>query len=504
MIKIEKQDVMSWTLAAVFVFTAIITALSLIGIVRFDDKKQQEELFWVLIVEVSMAGIYFFKKDILNQPSTQVKKPDSSVIIQANDKKPLINENKYYIGIDLGRSTIKYCMLRYEIKDGEKSFKRIFPGEKSTPVDGQKNSFDNVISEILQELFDNIDKDEKEYRVEGIGFGLPGQVDPKEGKILNFPGGDILADYSFYKKYNVKSSLMTKLGCNSIPIAIDNDVRCATRYLWKKNDLTDAICIVSGKGLGSGLILDNKIRYGSSFTAGEIGHTTISGCFSRDCNEVEDNYKCFHTILAGQDEKSCMCKINAFHLETLVSGEGMLKIARNLNPFKYKEMTRKMKENGCNDLLRHKEFSGYKEKIASTLDILTTYYLSLAFYEDDEYATEIVKCFNEYLAIGIANYINIVNPDYVYLDGGMARGFYKLNRMNSRIGQYTHKLLEKRIREYVLPSTALKLEQNFVRIIEENENGEKAQIASMGAALIFTDDTYKKYIGGEYHNCPIF
>lgn len=54
------QLTIAYTFTAVLVFTAIITALSLIGKVRFADQAQQRTLFRVLIVELVIIGVGFF------------------------------------------------------------------------------------------------------------------------------------------------------------------------------------------------------------------------------------------------------------------------------------------------------------------------------------------------------------------------------------------------------------------------------------------------------------
>jgi hypothetical protein len=47
--------VVGWTLVGGFVFTVIVTCLSLVGWIRFADKSQQKKLFLVLIVELVLG-----------------------------------------------------------------------------------------------------------------------------------------------------------------------------------------------------------------------------------------------------------------------------------------------------------------------------------------------------------------------------------------------------------------------------------------------------------------
>ena len=52
--------IVAYTLAGAFVFTVIVTCLSLVGIVKFADAKQQKTLFRTLIVEVVVICVGWF------------------------------------------------------------------------------------------------------------------------------------------------------------------------------------------------------------------------------------------------------------------------------------------------------------------------------------------------------------------------------------------------------------------------------------------------------------
>jgi hypothetical protein len=54
------QLIIAYTLAGAFVFTVIMTCLSLVGWVKFADSAQQQKLFYALIVEVVTIGVGFF------------------------------------------------------------------------------------------------------------------------------------------------------------------------------------------------------------------------------------------------------------------------------------------------------------------------------------------------------------------------------------------------------------------------------------------------------------
>ena len=54
------QLIVGYSFAAVLAFTALITAASLIGWIKFSDEKQQRKLFNVFIVEIVVLGLGFF------------------------------------------------------------------------------------------------------------------------------------------------------------------------------------------------------------------------------------------------------------------------------------------------------------------------------------------------------------------------------------------------------------------------------------------------------------
>ena len=61
--------VVAYTLTGALVFTVIITCFSLIGWVRFADIKQQNRLFYALLVEVCVAAVGFYTRFLNFDPS---------------------------------------------------------------------------------------------------------------------------------------------------------------------------------------------------------------------------------------------------------------------------------------------------------------------------------------------------------------------------------------------------------------------------------------------------
>lgn len=135
-----------------------------------------------------------------------------------------------------------------------------------------------------------------------------------------------------------------------------------------------------GTGVGSGIVINGQIYYGDSFCAGEIGHATLDP-EGPECN-------------CGS--KGC--------LEAYVNGPAIVRRALTIAE-RYKKEGRQS---------RLHEF-GHE---------LNARHIALAFDENDEVAQKTVHEVARYLGIGLANYINILNPGAIVLGGGVMQGFY--------------------------------------------------------------------------------
>jgi len=197
------------------------------------------------------------------------------------------SEKAFYFGIDVGSDHIDYCILDYQ------EFERISKEHNNTKViidssttfrgsvenPASKKGFGAIyeeIEKIIKELVSEANQ-RKNLPICGIGIGLPGMVEPKEGKLRQAP---------YLGKQNVEfiEKLDSYIDWKSLPekyeltefVKIDNDVRCATRFRWKATSQKNLLCILIGNGVGSGIVLDGRMIYGTNFCAGEAGHTTIS------------------------------------------------------------------------------------------------------------------------------------------------------------------------------------------------------------------------------------
>jgi predicted NBD/HSP70 family sugar kinase len=120
----------------------------------------------------------------------------------------------------------------------------------------------------------------------GIGIGIPGVVDAREGVLTHAVnlgvGGDGLP---------LAARLSRRTG---IPVAVENDVNAAavgaSRVL--ELDSTDLAYLSIGTGLAAGIVLSGRLHRGARGGAGEIGHVPVdpSGpmcpCGQRGCLEA--------------------------------------------------------------------------------------------------------------------------------------------------------------------------------------------------------------------------
>jgi glucokinase-like ROK family protein len=168
---------------------------------------------------------------------------------------------------------------------------------------------------------------------------------------------------------------------HDIPIVFDNVTRVmALGELWYGigKRVKNFICINVGYGVGAGIIIRGKPFYGPTGMSGEFGHTTLEKDSDIQCNC--GNYGC---------------------LEALASGNAIAKFARM-----------KIKDNGSGILAgmcRNNPKSVTAEMVAT------------AAKQGDAQAWSVFERASEYLGIGIANLINIFNPEAVVIGGGVAQ-----------------------------------------------------------------------------------
>lgn len=119
----------------------------------------------------------------------------------------------------------------------------------------------------------------------GIGVGLPGLVDARQGKLVNAPN----------LGWSVMPLRLMWTRLFNLPVFVENEANSGAMgeyFFGAAHGKEDFIYMSTGIGLGGGIMIGGKLFKGSNGYAGEIGHTTIyaggeqCGCGSRGCWET--------------------------------------------------------------------------------------------------------------------------------------------------------------------------------------------------------------------------
>lgn len=203
--------------------------------------------------------------------------------------------------------------------------------------------------------------------LDSVGIGCPGTCNQDTGAVeysnnLGFVNVPLRPDVE--KALGVK----TFLGNDADAAAYGE--YCAGAAMGAEN----AVVITLGTGVGSGIIIGGKIYSGSNFAGGEIGHTVIS-----------------------VDGRPCTCGRKGC-FEAYSSATGLVNITRDYaEKYPASLMAKVIKQDG-------------------RISARTAY---AAMKQGDEAGRIVTDEYVKYLAVGIANVINIFQPDVLCIGGGV-------------------------------------------------------------------------------------
>ena len=141
---------------------------------------------------------------------------------------------------------------------------------------------------LFDRLFKKINEDfndySSDYELVGIGIGAPN---------ANYYKGTV--EYPPNLKWGMVKVIEIAKNYSELPVAITNDANAAAIGELKfgaAKGMKDFIVITLGTGLGSGIVSNGELIYGSDGFAGEIGHTIYDpngrqcGCGRKGCLET--------------------------------------------------------------------------------------------------------------------------------------------------------------------------------------------------------------------------
>jgi len=213
------------------------------------------------------------------------------------------------------------------------------------------------------------------YLISGIGISTAGMVSD-DGRIVgstgNIPG---------WQGIKVKETLQKKY---RLPIVVENDANSAAYaeyHIGSAKGANPLLMITLGTGVGGGVVVNGRLVRGAHFAGGEIGHIKLGYTKQRWC--TCSRYDCF---------------------EAYASGNGLLALIRHYFPDRYKNIsTRKLFE-----------FAKSKNK-------------------NQILAVRAVEDWHYFIALGICNLVQVIDPEKVILSGGLSQEV-NINLLRKQLG----------------------------------------------------------------------
>lgn len=294
--------------------------------------------------------------------------------------------------------------------------------EDSRSIKGKKED------EILRMLLDIISDCRKRdvAPVLAVGVVVRGPVRRKDGIAVfvpnigwkNAPLKDIIEDHT------------------GLPAFIENDVKALSNgeyYYGSVKDASSMILLKVSHGIGGGIIFNGSLYRGVNDSAGEVGHTTID--------------------IAGP---ICSCG-NYGCLEALASENALVDAVAKA--------------------IKEGQLSSICDMVKGNLENLTPEIIYEAADAGDEVAIRMLGQVARYLGIGIANFINIFNPEILIIGGGIVRG-----------RQYIEDIIRQTVKDRSFESSSNVLEISFLTTTTEN--------TLKGAAdIVFAEITESIWLG---------
>lgn len=164
---------------------------------------------------------------------------------------------KKYLAFDIGGTHIKFGVV-----DEEGNVIRHSHMDTDAYLGGKA---------IVEKVINKTNEAKLEEEFEGIAISTAGQVNFNTGTIV--AAGDTIPNYQGLEIKKLVSDAV------NLPVEVRNDVDCAALCeKWKGNHLAkDFIVLTIGTGIGGGIVLNNELYSGHSFSAGEWGYMLVEG-----------------------------------------------------------------------------------------------------------------------------------------------------------------------------------------------------------------------------------
>ncbi|MEM0139227.1 MAG: ROK family protein [Ferroplasma sp.] len=263
----------------------------------------------------------------------------------------------YILGFDVGGTKISAVI-------GKEDGKIIDKIRKRTMKDYGKSGLTDELLALGEELVSR----NKIKKISKIGVIFAGPVDAEKGIIISSP--NIIG----LKNYNISKELEEHF---HVPVFLENDATAATiaeKNFGSAKNFSDFVYITLSTGIGGGIFINDKLYKGKHGMAGEVGHMVIMP----------------NGPLCGCGRRGC--------LEALASGRGITRrVVENIGAVRNSTFFSSMNPG---DIDAKKIFEAQQD--------------------GDMFAQLMIEETIYYLAVGIVNIINILDPEAIIIGGGLS------------------------------------------------------------------------------------
>jgi glucokinase len=233
----------------------------------------------------------------------------------------------------------------------------------------------------------------RDEEISAVSLVVPGTVDVEAGAVVKAPNLPCL------NGFRLAAALSSQL---ELPAILENDANAAAvGEMWRGAGVgcKTIICVTLGTGVGGGIILDGKLWRGVDGAAAEIGHMCVDP---------------FGGVACTCGSRGC--------LEVFASATAIVRMTREASP-------------------------RYPESVLQGNEDRTAAMIFDAGQQGDELALEIFRRMGVYLGIGLANLINILNPEMIVIGGGVVNAWDLFEKhMHQQVEERAFPLLAARVK----------------------------------------------------------
>ncbi|XP_023991156.1 bifunctional UDP-N-acetylglucosamine 2-epimerase/N-acetylmannosamine kinase isoform X3 [Salvelinus sp. IW2-2015] len=270
-----------------------------------------------------------------------------------------ILETQSALAVDLGGTNLRVAIVSMRGKIVKK-YTQANPKNYETRIE-------LILKMCAEAVFDAVHLN---CRILGVGVSTGGRVNPQEGVILH--STKLIQEWS---SIDIRTPISDAL---HLPVWVDNDGNCAAlaeKKFGHGKGVENFVTIITGTGIGGGIIQHNELIHGSTFCAAELGH-----------------------IMVSLDGPECMCGSHGC-IELRIR-HGLQKEAKRLHDEELLEVE------GMVDLK--------KAESVSAIHLINAARLG------NRKAEAVLRTAGMALGVGIVNILHMVNPSLVILSGVLA------------------------------------------------------------------------------------